>query len=230
MPDLSTLLLVHCDGTDGSTTFTDSSPLGHTITANGDAQVDTAYKKFGTGALLLDGSGDYLSIPDHDCWDFGTGEFTLETWFRPNALPAVTYQCLMDVGDGHDLGISVFVYQATTIRVRIKNTGYYDYAVSLSTGTWYHMATVRAGNTLKVFLDGVQKGSDQDITSTDITGTVDGVKIGWAPFDTGYPFNGWMDEVRVSDVARWTTDFTPPAVPYNGMTRGVPLWWGRTGG
>ena len=53
-------LLIHCDGTDGSQSFYDSSPSGHTITAYGQAQVDTGVVKFGSGSLLLDGNGDYL--------------------------------------------------------------------------------------------------------------------------------------------------------------------------
>ena len=64
-----TKLLIHADGADGSTSFTDSSASGHTITANGNAQVDTDQKEFGTGSLLCDGTGDYLSIPDHADWD-----------------------------------------------------------------------------------------------------------------------------------------------------------------
>ena len=82
--DAYTVLLLHCNGVDESTTFTDSSGGGvgspHTVTAVGNAQIDTAQKKFDTGSALFDGTGDYLSLEDSDDWDFGTGDFTVDCW------------------------------------------------------------------------------------------------------------------------------------------------------
>ena len=49
-----TKLLLHCNGTDGSTTFTDE--IGKTVTANGNAQIDTAQSKFGGASGLFDGT------------------------------------------------------------------------------------------------------------------------------------------------------------------------------
>lgn len=78
----------------------------HTITFHGNAQLDTAQKKFGASSLLLDGTGDYLSIPDSPDWNFsqetqlssiGGGLFStvdivnvivgIDFWFRFNTLP-----------------------------------------------------------------------------------------------------------------------------------------------
>ena len=79
--DAHVKLLIHSDTTDTSTTFTDSSRLGiHTITASGDAQHKTAQKQFGATSMYFDGTGDYLTIPDHTDWDLGTGDFTIECW------------------------------------------------------------------------------------------------------------------------------------------------------
>lgn len=58
----SVALLLHCDGADGSTTFTDSSPSPKTVTAYGDAKISTARSKFGGASGLFDGSGDYLIV------------------------------------------------------------------------------------------------------------------------------------------------------------------------
>lgn len=46
--DIYTKFLCHCDGVDGSTTFTDLK--SHTLTAQGDAQVTNRKKKFGNGS------------------------------------------------------------------------------------------------------------------------------------------------------------------------------------
>jgi Concanavalin A-like lectin/glucanases superfamily len=84
--DVSLVLLLHCDGIDGSTTFTDVK--GHTVTANGNAQIDTAQSKFGGASALFDGSGDYLSIPNSTDWDFGSSDFTIEFWMYVTGAPA----------------------------------------------------------------------------------------------------------------------------------------------
>src|SRR3990167_5725818 len=74
--DSYTQLLLHCDGVDAATTFTDE--IGKAVTANGNAQIDTAQKKFGTASGLFDGTGDYLSLADSDDWNFGAGDFTID--------------------------------------------------------------------------------------------------------------------------------------------------------
>ncbi|MEJ0012775.1 MAG: hypothetical protein WDM94_09155 [Bauldia sp.] len=65
------------------TTFVDSSASGRTITANGNAQVDTAQAKFGGASALFDGAGDYLTVPASADFNFGTGDFTVETLIEP---------------------------------------------------------------------------------------------------------------------------------------------------
>src|SRR3990167_7740340 len=78
-PD-DTSLMLHMDGADASTTFTDET--GKTVTANGNAQIDTAQSKFGGAAALFDGAGDYLTVSGSADWDLGTGDFTIDFWFR----------------------------------------------------------------------------------------------------------------------------------------------------
>lgn len=76
-----TKLLLHTDGTDGSTTFTDSSLSPKTISVFGNAQVDTAQSKFGGASALFDGTGDYLTGSSAD-FAFGTNDFTIDFWMR----------------------------------------------------------------------------------------------------------------------------------------------------
>lgn len=78
-------LLMHCDGADAGTTFTDTVGT-HSPSAQGDAQTDTAQLKFGTASGLFDGTGDYITIPDHANWNMGTGKFTVGNWIRFNTL------------------------------------------------------------------------------------------------------------------------------------------------
>ncbi len=78
----NTVLLLHADGSNGSTVFVDSGSNGKTVTAYGNAQISTAQSKFGGASAYFDGNGDYLSVPSSDDWSFGTEAFTMEAWIR----------------------------------------------------------------------------------------------------------------------------------------------------
>ena len=80
--DSETKLLIHSDTSSGSTTFTDSSNSARTITANGDVVHSANASKFGSTSMYFDGSGDYLSVPDSNDWDFGSGDFTIDFWIK----------------------------------------------------------------------------------------------------------------------------------------------------
>jgi hypothetical protein len=81
-PDVNTSLLLHCNGEDGSTIFTDSGVSGFTVNAVNQAQVDTAQWKYGGGSALFDGNGDYLSAVTGSNMDFGTAPLTMDAWVR----------------------------------------------------------------------------------------------------------------------------------------------------
>jgi hypothetical protein len=71
---------------------------------------------------------------------------------------------------------------------------------------WYHMALVRSGSTLTAYFDG------NSIGSTTFTGTIGNVGgncyIGyWPQFND--VFGGYQDEIRWSNIARYTANFTP---------------------
>jgi hypothetical protein len=80
-------LLLHMDGSNGSTTFTDSSSNALTVTANGNAQISTAQSKFGGASAAFDGDGDFLSIASNVAFAFGAAAFTIECWAYQSATP-----------------------------------------------------------------------------------------------------------------------------------------------
>lgn len=75
----SVVLQLDCNGTNGSTTFTDLSDSAHVVTANGSMAVSTAYPKFGTGAASGAGAGS-LTVASSPDFTFGTGNFRLRAW------------------------------------------------------------------------------------------------------------------------------------------------------
>ena len=75
--------LLHMDGTNGSTTFTDSSNNAVAVTAHG-ATLSTSQVKFGTAAGSFNGSS-YISIPDSANVEIGASDFTFESWVYINS-------------------------------------------------------------------------------------------------------------------------------------------------
>jgi hypothetical protein len=201
-------LALHANGTDASTTFTDSSSGAKTVTANGNAQVDTAQSKFGGAAALFDGTGDSLSLADSADWDFGTSDFTIDFWYRFNAF---TNQVLFDVGNGGasgGKGVLAYITDTQVMQIYVNGNKVFQVTLSMATGNWYHFAVVRSGTTVTLYQGGISKASGTD--SADVTGSTAGVRLGVAN-STGYSgldANGWMDEFRISKgVARWTSNF-----------------------
>jgi len=211
--DSNVKLLIHCDGVDESTTFTDYSATGHTITAEGNAQVDTAKQKFGTGSCLTSAFGDYLSVGDHADWDFGANDWTIDCWLYLNSATPSTTVCSRVTGSGNYFYIA---WEGGNLRVRDAG-GSIDFsrAVTETTGSWFHLAIVRSGTSMYIFKDGVPQGATASVSTTAFIDRAVALEFGRMSDNAGYYLNGWIDEIRVSDVARWTTTFTPPTEEYN---------------
>jgi len=210
--DGNTGLMLHFDGANGSTTFTDSSSSPLTVSAVGNAQITTAQSKFGGASLVLDGTGDRAEVTSAAAVQFGTGSFTIDFWVRRNG--AQTGRTI--IGNRRDGGAP------TGWQIRISLGGNVDFGkdgaivISGSSGltdaTWHHIAAVRNGTSLVLYKDGVSIGSATD--STDY-GETASIYIGMDSNADDGAFNGWLDELRLSKgVARWTAGFTPPVAAY----------------
>ncbi len=211
--DSNTVLMLHTNGTNGSTTFTDSSDNPLTVTANGNAQITTAQSKFGGASGTFDGSGDYLTIPSNSVFDFGTGDFTIDFWVRLASSSAG--QCFIDRNETADF--SVRFAGDGTLRFEIESSTVVSYSWSPSTNVWYHIAAVRSGSSCKLYIDGTQVGST-GTNSANATGTTQ-VAIGALASSLAHNLNGWIEELRISKgVARWTSNFTPPTSEYAGSS------------
>jgi len=199
-------MLLHCDGTDGSTTFTDATG-NHTATSFGDAQIDTAQSKFGGASGLFDGTGDYVSVPDSDDFNF-TDDATVDFWIRPTST-AARYD-LINAHNGSNLGWGLSMLAGGAIILLIDNIGY-DTTATLTAGVWSHIAFTKSGTTSRLFVDGVLDRTDTIIDPADVALDLEIGRLGVANY-----FNGHMDEIRVlKGTAAWTTGFTPPTSAYS---------------
>lgn len=222
--DSYTKLLLHCNGTDGSTTFTDSGVTGHTVTANDNAQVDTAQKKFGTGSALFDGISDSLSVPASADFDVGSGNFTVDFWFYPTsatrgALFAFDTDCHYGL-DFHNQGTRNICLWASSNGsswdlINADPGGSGIGSVSISLDTWSHIAIVRNGNNWRTYINGV-KDIDITVSGTVTDSSAETFYIGrWGYAGNHFWFVGQIDEFRFSKgIARWTDNFTPETSEY----------------
>ena len=215
-------LLLPMNGSNGSTTFTDASSNPLTVTANGNAQISTAQSKFGGASGLFDGNGDYLSLGSSlpTALQIGGGDFTVEAWVY---LTATTTQSLIgNLDDGSGQGSWWFSLNSTFTGLHTVGFGaagqYFKFGTStLTTNQWVHVAISRSGTSLFCFVDGVQLGSTQ--TCNNFTGqynipTLIGLSWHNTLGYTQYPFNGYIDDLRVTKAARYTANFTPPTAAF----------------
>src|SRR5262245_52359434 len=225
--DFFTRILLHCDGADASTTFTEVAVGGtaHTWTANGNAQVDTAQSKFGGASMLLDGTGDFVDTPDNADFNLGSSNFTIDCWFNCVATGGTERTLAGQVDNAATAASESFILYRTTgnvISFRIRGNGgasttnvfgTTQFTNLLNTG-WHHAAAVRTGNTIKLFIDGIQEGGDQTF-SVAANDSANRFAVGRFGEVAGLDWNGWIDEFRLSvGNARWISNFTPPTGAY----------------
>ena len=214
-PNISQVsLLLHGNGTNGSTTITDSSPSPKTVTAFGNAQISTAQSKFGGSSIAFDGTTDYLTVPNSVTMQMGTGDFTIESWVYFNTL--TSYQTLFDKGVV-STGALLLQTDLNNGRMIVWVQGVASITESSngSTGAWTHYALSRSSGTLRLFRNGSQTGSVANSTNFNSSAAVgigaygSGVEVGL------YGLNGYIDDLRITKgVARYTSNFTPPTAPF----------------
>ena len=211
------VLLCHCDGTNGSTTFTDVSPSAHTLT-NTSVFVSTSVPKFGTG------SADFTNVVSSrldtgTSADFrpGAGQFTIEAWVYFLGTPilcAIVSQWDSGSNNGWWLGMNstvlTFFYSTTG-----SDAPTLTFSYNPPLNTWVHIAVDRdAANVLRLYINGVVVNS-ATVSSTFFASTRNCL-VG-NDFVLNRAFPGRLDEIRVTiGQAQYGGAFTPPTGPFGG--------------
>jgi len=223
--DANTVLLVTGDGTHASTTFNDLSTSNHTVTGVNQAHHTRMIRLGNVSSILFDEADDALTVPHHADFDIGTGDFTVEAWVYmddppevPNEVYRIMAQGEMEAANGNwtfgfgsawGAGYQLnFAIRVGGENVDVLSTGMDD--IVKHSNQWVHLAVSRSSGTVKMFYNGIEVYSGASAGSMTTTDAGD-ISIG-ARWNTGAwieEFSGLMDEVRFSDVARYTSDFTP---------------------
>jgi hypothetical protein len=205
---MTELLLIHSNDTNSITTFTDSSGNGIALTANGNVQHSTAQSVLGqSSSIYFDGSGDYLSgtLPSA----IGTGDFTIDFWFRRAGDVGATAQNIFIFGtagagtfavysDASGGGRDLKFFAAGADRLT---------SAPLTIGVWVHCAVVRSSGVTKLYINGIDAGGSYTYANNY---SVTSFKVGY----TASTIFGYLSELRINNTAEWTANFTPPTAPY----------------
>ena len=211
----SVTALLYFDGSNGSTTITDSSTLASNwVTTGANATLDTSEKKFGTASLNL-AAGSYVrSSAAGSNFSFGTSAWTIEFWVRHPAIngailsasagTTLSIECLFNFPSSSFYRFTTPVGTVTSADLTFSNLG-----------VWNHIALCRSGSSTKLFLNGTQIGTTQ----------TDNTNYSSTEFQIGDSnFSGRVDELRITKgVARYTSNFTAPTASFDGFyTPGTP--------
>jgi len=207
-----------------SNRFIDNSSNNFTITPNGSVTVTpfspfpitTAYDPaVNGGSGYFDGSGDYIQGPNNSAFAPGTGNFTIEAWVYPSTFSS--YRSVFDTrdsvanNDGMVLGLANAsngtwgLYKGSAVTVVQSST-------NLTLNNWQHIAAVRNGSTVTLYLNGVSVGSATDAQNF----TDQDSNIG-RTFDN-YNWLGYISSLRFTKSAVYTSAFTPPTAPLTAIS------------
>ena len=182
------------------------------LTTAGNAKVSTSVVKYGTGSMYFSSTNDKLTLPSTasgSSLDYGTGSFTIECWYNfiqvgPNNLGLIISQTVF--GDNNLL---LCTLNDRSIHIWLGNTNLGTSSVSvIPLNTWCHVALVRNGTSVKVYVDGV---SVLSVTSSASLGGSMVPCINGYGHDNGYGNVCYIDDLRITKgSARYTSAFTPP--------------------
>jgi hypothetical protein len=216
----NTKLLLEMDGTPGSTAFTDTTG-NHTVTAVDGAALSADDAWSGPTSGYFDGSGDYLTVPHATDWAFGSGDFSIDAWVK---VPSGTdlWQTTVNQGVSGATSDSAFSFgvdntpdDSRLFCALTNGGGSWDVLAFSDKGhfrddEWHHIACVRSGDTLILFVDGQQRGTYALSGGYVVNDSSRVLEIGTR--DGGTDQHGFIDNFRITKgEALWDSDFAPPA-------------------
>lgn len=239
----NTTALLHFNGADGATTFTDEYGNTWSRPTGGVAALETSSPftpKFGSASLYsaYAGAGNKggILMQNTSMCSFSNGDFSIDFWTYPtsyygtdgatnpwlfwaNTKASGASNPYPPVGITRNNFTELIVYASSTGNSWIGGAG----VISTGTGVlvlniWQHVAICRDGSNLRLFVGGGQKGSTYNISTTSLCSS-DGFNLGGVYDTVSYPnFShvGGFDELYIrKGVAAFTAGFTPPSSAYS---------------
>lgn len=202
----------------------------NTIQAYDNAQVDTAQSKFGGASALFDGTADYLQMANSTDFNF-TGDWTIEFQWRQAAnVAAGVYPTFIATGAVSDNKGWQVSSEPTNNKVSFIASGTGSGGMSvlatsatITAGSFNHIAVVRASSVITIYVNGTASGSTYTTTGNTVASTyplyigggIGGLSSGnFSSSGNAIHLNAHLDEIRISNTARYTTTFSAPTVAF----------------
>ena len=223
--DSFTKILLHMDGSNGGTTFTDNNAGGsaHTWTAHGTTSTSTTQAKFGNASFNDGGSVsglDYIDTPDSADFTVGSGDFTVDMWaWRAGGDGTLRFLCGQTNAAATLNSYYIFLNTDNTFYANVCSDGSTNIAVlhgttAITTTGWNHVALVRHGTRFDLYVNGTSEANATNASG--VYDSADNYAVGRLGALAADSWNGFIDEFRLSvGIARWTTTFTPPTTAYS---------------
>ena len=216
------------------TTIRDASVNNFTITNNNTATVSSVapftavlassmkFKKTITTrigrSVLFDGTNQYLSLPNTGALNLGSNNFTIEAWVYPTSVSGNKNIFYINGNASSYSAICLYI-QNSKFAFLANQTGGYPWTLqigevgpTISSNTWYHVATTRSGNSFYVFVNGtLVSGAPYSLSGALFNGTIN--SIGYQAAIASY-FTGYISNARIiNGTALYTASFTAPTSP-----------------
>jgi hypothetical protein len=171
----------------------------------------------GTGSLYFNGS-NYITFAANTPLDFGTGDFTIESWVLP-ATNSALYPTFIGSVTGWSAGASGHRFSHTgyankfTLHLNGAGDPFLSSSNTFSGNNWHHYALTRSGNTWNMYVDGNLESTGT--YSGSYNTALGGLRLGYSTWDgsNGW-FKGLLSNVRfVKGVVVYTGAFTPSKKP-----------------
>ena len=208
------------------------------VTVNNGIVVSTSQYKTGTTSVAFDGVDDFYTTPSNSDFDFGTGPFTIEAWVKTTSqgLVPTREQYIYYKGTGTNALALWINGNYPTARFASGGLLIGSGGTAMNTSTWYHIAVSRdSGGVVRIFQDGYCLNTAT--VTTNLTNTYDvtfGRDDNGTSNSTSSYFSGYVDDLRVSNICRYTGNiltqaFTPPTTTLVNDTATVFLCTGEQG-
>jgi hypothetical protein len=179
----------------------------------GNAQISTTQSKYGGSSMYFDGTGDQIISPNNPNYFLISGNFTIECWVNLSGSAGSIANYSNGQSTNSNFSWEIYQLSASTIYFSIfeGNTQYLASSTAFSLNVWNHIAAVRNGNTLTVYVNGVAGSTTVSVANVG-GNNPNGATLKLSGYNNlAGMITGYIDDFRITKgVARYTTNFTPP--------------------
>ncbi|BDD79842.1 hypothetical protein [Burkholderia phage FLC9] len=198
---VNTSMLLHFNGINGAKVMRDNAYPSRAFIFNADAMIGSSQSLYGGSSAQFDGTGNMQTIDSAELQL--SADFTVEMFIRPSDV--TTPQTLLAKGTGGKLTVDSGAIKAYDDAGNFLNAG------TVVLGQWLHVALVKKTGTTTLYVGGVAVAQSPSFGTFGVN--AGNLSIG-SMVDSSVGYTGWIDELRISKVARYSANFTVPTDPF----------------